>query len=101
LVTMTSSDQAPAGLELKAPVALAPRPEVSAPASQGAVSVDPSRATVTMIAAVTGTVDEVGDRIIPGCLCPKSRQQNTQGLSGPRLVDPDWAHRVDQGAVAG
>ena len=66
MVTMTSSDQAPAGLELKAPVALAPRPEISTPPAEGAVSVDPSRATVTMIAAVTGTVDEVGDRIIPG-----------------------------------
>ena len=63
---MTSSDQAPAGLELKAPVALAPRPEISTPPAEGAVAVDPSRATVTMIAAVTGTVDEVGDRIIPG-----------------------------------
>ena len=59
MVTTTSSDQAPAGLELKAPVALAPRPEISTPPAEGAVSVDPSRATVTMIATVTGTVDEV------------------------------------------
>ena len=56
----SSSDQAPAGLEFKgAATMLAPRPEVSTPPAQGAVSVDPSRATVTMIATVTGTVDEV------------------------------------------
>ena len=63
---MTISTRPPIDLEIKATVALAPRPEVSTPAAAGAVSVDPSRATVTMIAAVTGTVDEVGDRIIPG-----------------------------------
>ena len=63
---MTISTRPPIDLEIKATVALAPRPEVSTPAAAGAVSVDPSRATVTMIAAVTGTVDEVGDVIIPG-----------------------------------
>ncbi len=56
---MTISTRPPTDLEIKATVALAPRPEVSTPAAAGAVSVDPSRATVTMIAAVTGTVDEV------------------------------------------
>ena len=56
---MTISTRPPIDLEIKATVALAPRPEVSTPAAAGAVSVDPSRATVTMIATVTGTVDEV------------------------------------------
>jgi len=58
-------DRPPIGLEHKAPVALAPRPDAVTPAD-APVSVDPAKATVRMIAAVTGTVDEVGDKIIAG-----------------------------------
>jgi len=63
MVGMTTT-QPPSGLELKSPAMLAPRPEVT-PAASAATTVDPVRATVRMVAAVTGTVDEVGDRIVP------------------------------------
>jgi hypothetical protein len=64
LVTMTNLR--PHALELKAaPALLAPRPQTSPPVA-AATSVDPARATVRMVAAVTGTRDEVGDVILPG-----------------------------------
>lgn len=64
LVTMTS--RRPQGLEFKAaPAMLAPRPATTTPAPT-ATKVNPARATVRMVAAVTSTVDEVGDRILPG-----------------------------------
>ncbi|GAA1083760.1 HK97 family phage prohead protease [Pseudonocardia alni] len=41
-------------------------PETGETTDTGVLRVDPARATVTAIAAVTGTVDLVSDRIVPG-----------------------------------
>ena len=51
-----------------------PAPEVST-AAEGAVSVDSAKATVTMVAAVTGTRDEVGDVIVPGAFIRTLRER--------------------------
>ena len=68
--------------EIKAPVALAPHPEVRTPAAEDAVSVGPTQATVTAITAVTGTVDEVGDVTLPGAFMRSLASRSARRIGG-------------------
>ena len=77
----------PYGLETKAAV-LAPPPATSTtppdPAT-GVTAVDEETGTVTAVAAVTGTVDDVRDILVPGCF-GRSLRERTPAL----CVGHDW-----------
>ena len=57
-------------------------PEVRTPAAEDAVSVGPTQATVTAIAAVTGTVDEVGDVTLPGAFMRSLASRSARRIGG-------------------
>lgn len=81
------STRPPVDLEHKrAALAPAPGPAVTTGDDTGPVEVDAERGTVTLIAAVTGTVDGVYDRIIPGAFTRTLRE-------GPKpkvVLGHDW-----------
>lgn len=52
----------------------------------GTATVDPARATVRMVAAVSGTVDSVGDKIIPGAF-----QRSLRSRTPAVCRSHDWA----------
>ena len=73
--------------EYKAPPRWRPGPHSSSN-NTGVVAVDPARATVTMVAAVSGTVDEVGDRIVPGAFTRTLRSRTTKVCLGHKWDTP-------------
>jgi phage head maturation protease len=86
MVAVTTTERPPRPEHKTAALAPAPAPAVSTGDDTGPVKVDPARGTATVIAAVTGTVDEVGDRIIPGAFTRTLRSRT------PKVCrSHDWA----------